>query len=165
MYIYKAKILFDSNRVLNRIILFANFPRKAQTRYQPLSCVLISLQFIFGLGDALSLVECAWESNNDCCIPCICFHVITVKSDRPWTQHQDLRGHIPCILVGTSKASQECGQIWEKLRYYRVPLTENNLQAPIVTPNYLVEYFHGKYWPVLGVQMNGDWRKWRAGRK
>ena len=31
-------------------------PRKAQTRYQPLSSVLISFQFIFGLGDALSLV-------------------------------------------------------------------------------------------------------------
>ena len=56
MCIYKAKILFDSNGVLNRIILFANFPRKAQTRYQPLSCVFISFQFIFGLGDALSLV-------------------------------------------------------------------------------------------------------------
>ena len=56
MCIYKAKILFDSNGVLNRIILFANFPRKAQTRYQPLFSVLISFQFIFGLGDALSLV-------------------------------------------------------------------------------------------------------------
>ena len=56
MYIYKAKILFDSNRVLNRIILFANFPRKAQTRYQPLSSVFNSFQFIFGLGDALPLV-------------------------------------------------------------------------------------------------------------
>ena len=56
MCIYKAKILFDSNGVLKRIILFANFPRKAQTRYQPLSSVLISFQFIFGLGDALSLV-------------------------------------------------------------------------------------------------------------
>ena len=56
MYIYKAKILFDSNGVLNQIILFASFPRKVQTRYQPLSSVFSSFQFIFGLGDALPLV-------------------------------------------------------------------------------------------------------------
>ena len=29
------------------------------------------------------------------------------------TQHQDLSGHIPCILVGTTRVSQECGQIRE----------------------------------------------------
>ena len=58
---------------------------------------------------------CACESNNDCCIPCRCFHVITVTSDGPWTQHQGPRGHIPCILVGTTQASQECGRFWENL--------------------------------------------------
>ena len=159
MYIYKAKILFDSNGVLNRIILFANFPRKAQTRYQPLSCVLISLQFIFGLGDALSLVECAWESNNDCCIPCMCFHVITVTADRPWTQHQGLRGHTPCILVCIYNTSiPRMWRVWEKPRYRvnRVPLTKASLQAPLVALNYSVEYFHGKYWLVSGVQMSGE---------
>ena len=31
------------------------------------------------------------------------------------TQHQVLRGHIPCIIVGTTRAYQECGQIWENL--------------------------------------------------
>ena len=43
---------------------------------------------------------------------------------------------------------------------------------PFLTPatqaiNYSVEYFHGKYWPVSGVQMsaNGEWREWRAERK
>ena len=69
MCIYKAKILFDGNDVLNRIILFANFPRKAQTRYQlryqPLSSVLISFQFIFGLGDALSLVASEDEEDKE----------------------------------------------------------------------------------------------------
>ena len=92
----------------------------------------------------------------DCCITCICFHVITVTSDGPVTQHQGLRGHIPCILVGTTRASQECGQFLEKPWYTvnRVPLTKNNLQAPFVARNYLVEYFHGKYWPVSGVKMH-----------
>ena len=69
MCIYKAKILFDGNDVLNGIILFANFPRKAQTRYQlryqPLSSVLISFQFIFGLGDALSLVASEDEEDKE----------------------------------------------------------------------------------------------------
>ena len=32
---------------------------------------------------------------NDCCITCMCIHVITVTSDGHWTQHQGLRGHIP----------------------------------------------------------------------
>ena len=76
------------------------------------------------------------------------FHVITVTSDGPLTQHQGLRGHTPCILVGTTQASQECGQFWEKPRYTvnRVPLTKNNLQAPFVARNHdLVEYFQGKY--------------------
>ena len=65
----------------------------------------------------------------DCCITCMCFHVITVTSDGPLTQYQGLRGHMPCILVGTTQASQECGQIWEKPCYTvnRVPLTKNNL--------------------------------------
>ena len=95
--------------------------------------------------------------------PCICFHVITVTSDRPRTQHQGLRGYTPCILVGITQASRECGQIWEKLRYTinRAPLTKNNLQAPFVAPNYSVEYFHGKYWPVSGVQngLRGEQRE------
>ena len=47
----------------------------------------------------------------------------------------------------------------------RVSLTTNNLQAPFVAHNYSVEYFHGKYWPVSGVQMSGEWREWRAQRK
>ena len=78
-----------------------------------------------------------------------------------------LRGHTPCILVGITRASQECGQIWEKHRYTvnGVPLTKNSLQAPLVVLNYSVEYFHGKYWPVSGVQMSGEWREWRAERK
>ena len=78
-----------------------------------------------------------------------------------------LRGHTPCILVGITRASQECGQIWEKPRYIvnRVPLTKNSLQAPLVVLNYSVEYFHGKYWPVSGVQMSGEWREWRADRQ
>ena len=90
---------------------------------------------------------CACEWNNDCCIPCMCFHVITVTSDRPWTQNPGPRGHTPCILVGITRASQECGQIWEKPRYTvnGVPLTKNSLQAPLVALNYSVEYFHGKY--------------------
>ena len=28
---------------------------------------------------------------------------------------QPIRGHIPCIIVGTKRESQECGQIWKKL--------------------------------------------------
>ena len=35
----------------------------------------------------------------------MCIHVISVTSNGPWTQHQDVRGHIPfipCILVGTT---------------------------------------------------------------
>ena len=57
------------------------------------------------------------------------------------------------MLVGTTRASQECGQIWEKPRFTvnRVSLTTNNVQAPFVARNYSVEYFHGKYWPVSGV--------------
>ena len=47
----------------------------------------------------------------------------------------------------------------------RVPLTKNSLQAPLVARNYSVEYFHGKYWPVSGVQMSGEWREWRTERK
>ena len=110
---------------------------------------------------------CACESNNDCCIPCMCLHVITVTSDGPWTQHQGPRGHIPCIFVGTTQASQECGRFWEKPWYTvnRVPLTKNNLQALFVVLNYSVEYFHGEYWLVSGVQMSGEWHEWRAKRK
>ena len=45
-------------------------------------------------------------------------HVITAGiSDGPSTQHQGPRGHIQCILVGRSKASQECGQILIKPRF------------------------------------------------
>ena len=107
---------------------------------------------------------CACESNNDCCITCMCFHVITETSDRPCTQHQGLR-----ILVGITRASQECGESWEKSRYTvnAVSLTKNSLQAPLVALNYSVEYFHGTYWtywPVSGVQMSGEWREWRAER-
>ena len=47
----------------------------------------------------------------------------------------------------------------------RVPMTKNSLQVPLVALNYSVEYFHGKYWPVSGVQMNGELREWRAERK
>ena len=48
---------------------------------------------------------------NDCCINCMCIHVITVTSHEPWTQHRPSRQHIPfipCILVGTT---QKCEQI------------------------------------------------------
>ena len=74
------------------------------------------------------------------------FHVITVTSDGPLTQHHGLLGHILCILDGRTRARQECRQIWEKPRYAvnRVPLTKNSLQAPFVARNYSVEYFHGK---------------------
>ena len=44
-------------------------------------------------------------------------------------------------------------------------MTKNSLQVPLVALNYSVEYFHGKYWPVLGAQMNGELREWRAERK
>ena len=54
----------------------------------------------------------------------------------------------------------------------RFPRAQNPLSLPFQTPatqaiNYSVEYFHGKYWPVSGVQMsaNGEWREWRAERK
>ena len=97
----------------------------------------------------------------------MCFHVITVTSDGPLTQHQGLRGHIRCILDGTTRASRECGQFWEKPRYTvnRVPLTKNNLQAPFVARNYSVEYFQGKYtglfqafrWAENGVSW--EWRE------
>ena len=58
---------------------------------------------------------CACESNNDCCITCMCFHVITVTPDWPWTQHQGLRGHIPCILVGITRASQNVDRFGKNL--------------------------------------------------
>ena len=85
------------------------------------------------------------------------FHVITMTSDGPLIQHQGLRGLI----------SQECGQFWEKPRYTvnRVQLTKNSLQVPLVALNYSVEYFHGKYWPVSGIQMSEEWREWKAERK
>ena len=40
-------------------------------------------------------------------------------------EHQDLRGHIPCISIRRTKASQECGQIVGKPRYtvYNLLLT------------------------------------------
>ena len=45
-----------------------------------------------------------------------------------------LRSHIPCTLVGTSRAFQECEQNREKSRYTvkRVPLTKNRLRGPFV---------------------------------
>ena len=48
-----------------------------------------------------------------------------------------IRGHRPCILVGTKREYQECGQILEKPRYtgYKVPLTKNSLRALLVTRN------------------------------
>ena len=44
---------------------------------------------------------------------------------------------MPCILVGTTPATQECGQIMEKPRYtvYKVPLTKNSLRALLVARN------------------------------
>ena len=73
--------------------------------------------------------------NNDCCITCMCIHVITVTSVRPWTQSQDVRGYIwfiPCILVSTR---QECEQIEKKSGYTvkRVPLTKNRWRGPFTT--------------------------------
>ena len=73
--------------------------------------------------------------NNDCCITCMCIHVITVTSVRPWTQSQDVRGYIwfiPCILVSTR---QECEQIEKKSGYTvkRVPLTKNRWRDPFTT--------------------------------
>ena len=52
----------------------------------------------------------------------------------------------------------------------RFPRAQNPLSLPFQMPatqaiNYSVEYFHGKYWPVSGVQMSGEWREWRAERK
>ena len=40
-------------------------------------------------------------------------------------EHQDLRGHIPCISIRRTKASQECGRIVGKPRYtvYNLLLT------------------------------------------
>ena len=102
---------------------------------------------------------CACESNNDCCIPCMCFHVITVTEERPWTQHQGLCGHTLCILVCIYNTSiPRMWRVWEKpcYRVNRVPLTKASLQAPLVALNYSVEYFHGKYWLVSGVQMSGE---------
>ena len=93
----------------------------------PLSTVLVYLNY-------MSLrIECS----NDCCNTCMCIHVITLTSDRPETQHQGLRGHILCILVCTTQASQECGQIQENSRYavHRVSLTKNRLWAPLVACN------------------------------
>ena len=93
----------------------------------PLSIVLVYLNY-------MSLrIECS----NDCCNTCMCIHVITLTSDRPETQHQGLRGHILCILVCTTRAFQECGQIRENSRYavHRVSLTKNRLWAPLVACN------------------------------
>ena len=56
----------------------------------------------------------------------IYIYVITAGiSDGPSTQHKGPRGHIQCILVGRTKASQECGQILVKhaLLFKKVPLT------------------------------------------
>ena len=74
---------------------------------------------------------------NDRCITGMCIHVITVTSDRPWTQHQGLQGHIPfipCILVNTA---QEREHIEKKSGYKvkRVSLTKNGWQAPFVVRN------------------------------
>ena len=74
---------------------------------------------------------------NDRCITGMCIHVITVTSDRPWTQHQGLQGHIPfipCILVNTA---QECEHIEKKSghKVKRVSLTKNGWRAPFVIRN------------------------------
>ena len=74
---------------------------------------------------------------HDCCMTCMCIHMITVTSEGPLTQHQGLRGHIPfipCILVGTI---QEFEQIKKKSSYavHRVLLTKNRWQAPFVAGN------------------------------
>ena len=46
-------------------------------------------------------------------------------------------GHILCILVGTTLASQKCGQILEKAccAVYKVPLTKKSLWAPPIARN------------------------------
>ena len=51
-------------------------------------------------------------------------------------QHQGLRSRIPRYLVGTIRASRECGQILEKPRYtvYKVPLTRESLRAHFCSP-------------------------------
>ena len=45
-----------------------------------------------------------------------------------------VHGHMPCILVGRTKASQECGQILPKPPLYtkKVSLIMNSLRAPLV---------------------------------
>ena len=50
---------------------------------------------------------------------------------------------LPCILVGTTWASPECGQIWENLHYTvnKVPLTKISLRASLVAHNFGLSLF------------------------
>ena len=73
---------------------------------------------------------CTW-------ITCTCESINVCDITR--TLNSTLRpcGQMPCILAGTTPASQEWRQIMEKPRYtvYEVPLTKNSLRAPLVARN------------------------------
>ena len=74
----------------NRVI--ANRPYKAcvkpkQFGLLDIMALLLPIRKYRRLDAFLTLspirIACACESNNDCCITCMCIHVITVTSDGP----------------------------------------------------------------------------------
>ena len=74
------------------------------------------------------MCECVYESKyqtNSNALEIYIYVITAGISDGPSTQHKGPRGHIQCMLVGRTKASQECGQILVKhaLLFKKVPLT------------------------------------------
>ena len=74
------------------------------------------------------MCECVYESKyqtNSNALEIYIYVITAGISDGPSTQHKGPRGHIQCILVGRTKASQECGRILVKhaLLFKKVPLT------------------------------------------
>ena len=72
------------------------------------------------------MCECVYESKyqtNSNALEIYIYVITAGISDGPSTQHKGPRGHIQCILVGRTKASQECGQILVKhaLLFKKVP--------------------------------------------
>ena len=69
---------------------------------------------------------------NDCCINCMCIHVITVTSHEPWTQHQAFEATYTIYTMHISRYNTEMWTDREKYRYTvkKVPLTKNRWRAP-----------------------------------
>ena len=66
---------------------------------------------------------------------CVYLNYLCLRIEQGVLHHLHVQSHdyrdIPCILVGTTRASQECGQILKKPWYtvYKVLLTKNSLWA------------------------------------